>query len=316
MQSLTSWIQEGLAGLSGKFHARHAGFVAGLQCHDGGWPARQGGSDLYYTSFALRCMDLLRHDDPPATTRAAGFVSRVLAPENLADLFCFLSAQEMLVRRGSLKLSNVGAARKKCAAALRLLPAWKDPSQAGTYDIFLASECWKLLGEKMPDDEEAVRRLLDRQRADGGFSDSESGILSGANPTAAAVMFLSDRGRLDGERAGKAMRFIGTMQKADGGFGAHGGAPCSDLLSTFTGLVALWRLDAPGAADLSGAARFLKLVACAEGGFRGTAQDDTTDVEYTYYGLGTAGILATAAGKRTGPRGCACRKKGLTAERR
>ena len=39
---------------------RHTDYLTAAQNPDGGFPGREGGSDLYYTGFALRSLAVLR----------------------------------------------------------------------------------------------------------------------------------------------------------------------------------------------------------------------------------------------------------------
>ncbi|MFW6158815.1 MAG: prenyltransferase/squalene oxidase repeat-containing protein, partial [Planctomycetota bacterium] len=67
--------------------------------------------------------------------------------------------------------------------------------------------------------------------------------------------------------------------------------PEPDLLSTFTALVTLSVLDSLEQINLPAVGRFVRAMATPDGGFRACRSDPETDVEYTYYGLGTAAVL-------------------------
>ena len=54
LERLTLRLVDGLARLPAEFRARHAAYLSAAQNADGGFSGREGGSDLYYTSFALR----------------------------------------------------------------------------------------------------------------------------------------------------------------------------------------------------------------------------------------------------------------------
>ena len=64
----------------------------------------------------------------------------------------------------------------------------------------------------------------------------------------------------------------------------------ADLLSTFSGIVALADLGASGAIDLGTAVHFAHSLAQPGGGFRAGAWDGQADVEYTFYGVGVAAL--------------------------
>ena len=72
-------LRSGMAGLSAAFVDSQVRFVAGCQQPDGGFRGRQGGSDLYYTDFALRTLALLLPDHA-AFGRAAGYLAHPPRP--------------------------------------------------------------------------------------------------------------------------------------------------------------------------------------------------------------------------------------------
>jgi len=53
LDMLDELLHPGIARLSARFVATQLGFVAGCQQPDGGFGGRRGGSDRYYTDFAL-----------------------------------------------------------------------------------------------------------------------------------------------------------------------------------------------------------------------------------------------------------------------
>ena len=56
---LTKHLATGLQHLEPVRAARHVNFILRFQQPDGGFAGRKGGSDLYYTSFAVRALMLL-----------------------------------------------------------------------------------------------------------------------------------------------------------------------------------------------------------------------------------------------------------------
>ena len=59
LQRLTTRLTSGLEKLSAEDRTRHADYLLGWQNDDGGFSGREGGSDLYYTGFALRGLAVL-----------------------------------------------------------------------------------------------------------------------------------------------------------------------------------------------------------------------------------------------------------------
>jgi geranylgeranyl transferase type-2 subunit beta len=85
--------------------------------------------------------------------------------------------------------------------------------------------------------------------------------------------------------------FLAGMQTAEGGLRANDRAPVADLLSTFTGLWTLEQLKGLERVDRAAARRFVEQLDRPSGGFHAGLWDDATDVEYTFYGLGTMALL-------------------------
>ena len=143
-----------------------------------------------------------------------------------------------------------------------------------------------------PDDPIATAALVrSRQRVDGGFVEIGPMRHSGTNPTAAAVGMLKMLDAIDEPTRAAAVSFLAGMQTEEGGLRANTRIPVADLLSTFTGLVALADLGGLSAIDSAAALRFVKSLERPDGGFRAGVWDDTVDVEYTFYGLGAWALL-------------------------
>jgi geranylgeranyl transferase type-2 subunit beta len=63
------------------------------------------------------------------------------------------------------------------------------------------------------------------------------------------------------------------------------------LLSTFTAIVTLGDLQALHELQLPLVQRYINSLAIGGGGFHGAALDPATDVEYTFYGIGSLALL-------------------------
>ena len=61
---LTIRLLDGIEKLDHETRQRHIAFLKGRQASDGGFPGREGGSDLYYTGFALRSLAVLQALSP------------------------------------------------------------------------------------------------------------------------------------------------------------------------------------------------------------------------------------------------------------
>jgi len=96
---------------------------------------------------------------------------------------------------------------------------------------------------------------------------------------------------LDDSTRDGTIAFLAEMQMDEGGLRANTRIPIADLLSTFTGLLTLIDLGGAHEIDLDAVRRFATSLCLDDGGFHGAEWDPAHDVEYTFYGLGTLGLL-------------------------
>src|SRR6516225_8810969 len=88
---LTARLAEGLARLPAGQRDRHARYLRAAQTPDGGFSGREGGSDLYYTGFALRGLAVLDELSPAVCERAASFLRASLQTQaSVIDFFSLL----------------------------------------------------------------------------------------------------------------------------------------------------------------------------------------------------------------------------------
>ena len=138
--------------------------------------------------------------------------------------------------------------------------------------------------------------IHERRREEGGFVEVKPMRRSGANPTAAAVGTLQLLQGLESmtDIIPGVIDFLAGMPSEEGGMRANDRVPLADLLSTFTGL---WTLDQLGGLDRIDRQLALAYAHDLEmpgGGFKGGLWDETADVEYTFYGLGTVALLQSS----------------------
>jgi geranylgeranyl transferase type-2 subunit beta len=302
LAELTLRLAAGATRLPQTTRRRHAGFFAAGQNDDGGFAGRQGPSDVYYTSFALRGLALLGELTDAIGAAAAGFLGRDLGRQASGVDFVALVSSCVLVEMtvGIDVFAEAGLDRRQTVAhALDRLRrpdggyAKNDRSpHSSTYHTFLAAACRQLADLPVEEPAKMIALVGSRRRDDGGFVELAPLRQSGTNPTAAAVALLRLLAGLDEPIGVGASRFLLGMQGAEGGWRANTRVPVADLLSTFTGLVALADLGALPEARRGEARRYVESLERPEGGFRGGAWDDAADVEYAFYGLGALAILA------------------------
>jgi geranylgeranyl transferase type-2 subunit beta len=309
---LTARLSDGLLRLPDDFRTRHADFVRRCQRPDGGFPGREGGSDLYYTGFALRSLAVLDALTPDLLERAAAFLRSALTQQaSVVDFFSLLYSC-LLVQAGGGPDVLAGAPADwpdRVAAALETFRTSDGgyarnagAASGSTYHTFLVGLCHELLGRDLPRPEEVTRFVLSRRREDGGFAEFAPQRRSGTNSTAAAVGTLQLIGSAIPEDVRDAAAdLIASRATEEGGLRATATAPLADLLSTFTGAWTLAELGELGRIDAPETLGFARSLEVADGGFAGVCvpdvvrglglPDERADVEYTFYGLGVVALL-------------------------
>lgn len=302
LSDLTLRLAVGAASLDPELRQRHTRYLLGQQQADGGFGGREGGSDPYYTGFALRALMVLGALDPPTARRAGDFLSRRLGGhEGIVDLISLVFGAAVI---------ELGAGIEVLADAppdwpenlARLLETYrrddggyaKSPEgRAGsTYQTFLTVLCYELLGIEPADKGRTTQFLRDREHEEGGFLEIRVGKRAGVNPTAAAIGALKTLGALDPPTIERTIDFLVDQQSDDGGFTANTRIPLADLLSTCTATITLTDLDARDEIDAAAIRRYALSMERQGGGFAGFLMDPAEDVEYTFYGLATLALLA------------------------
>lgn len=218
---------------------------------DGGFCGRSGGSDAWYTAFALRCLELTGGIPEPIAGEARVWLARQPPAGD---------------RRAHLDLVTI-------ALLVRTPPpsasSW--PTPAGSYDAFAAAVAADLQGRPVP--------LI-------AVDDPPTQV-----PAAAAgLIALRLAGRLDAARRDQAVAYLVAQQQPSGGLLVHAGAPQPDLLSTATAAWALAACRRLQHADVAGLARFA-VACRRDDGFGALPGDEASDPEYAWYGLTLLALL-------------------------
>lgn len=304
LTELTKRLLAKLSAMDPSRRQRHAAFLVGLQNADGGFSGRQGPSNPYYTSFALRALALAGSLTDTVAHRAARYLRQQIGrPLALVDLVSVVFAVGLLeAMTGAHVLGTAADIRRWLWESLEALrrpdggyAKTADSSTSSTYGTFLAVVSLELLEMPIAAPQQVAGLIRSRQRPDGGFVELDAMRHGGTNPTAAAVAVLRVLDACDTACAQSAARFLLTMQNAEGGFRAHARIPLADLLSTFTALAALEDLGVLAQIDAQAARRFIAQCEDPQGGFGGGWGDAVPDAEYTFYGLGGESLLSAAA---------------------
>lgn len=301
-------LAEGIALLPDDAIDRHANFLLGLQRGDGGFAGREGDSDPYYTSFALRAIALLGRLDDDVAERAVTYVDSQLdhVDGSVDFISTVFSAAQLEAATG---IDLVGRRDEDWKG--RVVGAWRElerndggyakTPQSGsgsTYHTFLVVLASQLLDLPLRDSAQIAEFAKSRQRGDGGFVEIAAMRRSGTNPTAAAIAMLKIFDEPNDEVRKTAGAFLCDMQSQEGGLTANTRIPVADLLSTFTGLLTITdiasNLSGSLQVNLASIKRYVNALERQEGGFVGGVWDTDVDVEYTFYGLASLALLAVA----------------------
>jgi geranylgeranyl transferase type-2 subunit beta len=305
LQELNDRLAQGLTRLPEALRTRQVRYIAGKQNPDGGFPGRDSESDLYYTGFALRSLAALDALTPEICNRAAGFLRGCLTRQtSVVDFFSFLYSCVLVQASGAGDVLAESPADwpervSQTLAGFRTPDHGynKSPGAASgsTYHTFLVGLCFELLGQTLPNPDDVLRFVQSRRRQDGGYVEVAAMRRSGTNPTAAAIGLLHLlQGRdLAGAEAAPTIDYLAEMPSMEGGLRANDRIPLADLLSTFTGCWTLEKLGALDRIDVEQAYHFVQSLEQDTGGFLAGAWDEATDVEYTFYGLGSMGLLGS-----------------------
>ncbi len=301
LHSLTTRLAAGLARVPADVLARHGDYLVGAARADGGFAGREGPSDLYYTSFALRSLAILGRLGGSVAQRAADFLGQRLAcREPLIDRISLLFGAAQLAAAAGLDVLAVAGESWRGSLADELL-ALRRPDggfakgpeghASSTYHTFLTLLCLQLLGRPIDSPQDVIRFIRSQQDDFGGFREIRVAKRAGTNPTAAAVAVLHMLDALDPDTARSSAQFLAEMQDIDGGLRAHTRIPLADLLSTFTGILTLVDLGQTDQLDTRRALEFVQSLDHSDGGFRAVLSDEACDMEYTFYGLGSLALL-------------------------
>jgi geranylgeranyl transferase type-2 subunit beta len=301
LEDITIRLAHGVAALPEATRTRHAEFLKAQQRDDGGFAGREGGSDLYYTGFALRGLGMTGELHGAVAERAATFLKSKLASE--APIIDFLS----LVYGAMLLETSAGIDifadsspqwREQVSTALERFrrpdggyAKTEEGQSSSTYHTFLFVICNQLIGRPIIDPARLIAFVKSRRRDDGGFVEIGPMTKSGTNPSAAAAALLKILDAYDETTRDDLIDYLVDNQTDEGGFRANTRIPVADVLSTFTAVLTLADLGALEEIDIAAARKYVQSMELPTGGFLGGVWDTATDCEYAFYGLGALALL-------------------------
>jgi geranylgeranyl transferase type-2 subunit beta len=304
LEELTIRLATGISHFTEEDRLQLVDVLLAAQQADGGFSGREGPSDLYYTSFALRGLAVLGALHGDVADRSTSFLQQRLQGEaSIVDFFSLIYAAALIESAAGIDI-YAGADRDwpdRVADQLELLRRddggyAKAPEgvASSTYHSFLVLLCRQLVKRPVASPDKLVEFLYSQQADEGGFREIRVSKRAGTNPTAAAIAALQILDALDDETRQRTADFLADMQTDEGGLRANTRIPIADLLSTFTGLLTLGDLAALEMIDDAAALRYARSLQQPCGGFFGAAWDEQVDVEYTFYGIGTCALISAA----------------------
>jgi prenyltransferase beta subunit len=269
-------------------------FLRKQQTPSGAFADRGGREDLYYTVFGLESLLALRE---PVD---AGLLRRWLEPFDsgasldFVHLCCLARCWSICAREEKSTISAALVDR-----VLERIETFRskdggfqnEPGQEfGTvYGCFLASAAFQDLGRVIPN-LDGIRACLENLACkDGGWANDRFLQMSSTPGTAAALTLYR---QMNMAAPATARDWLLKQRHSQGGFVAMPLAPIPDLLSTATALHALSGMDVPFEEIREPCLDFIDTLWTNEGSFHGHWNDESLDVEYTYYGLLALGHLS------------------------
>ena len=301
LEELTIRLGTGIGELPQAVRDKHTAYMKAAQQPDGGFAGREGGSDLYYTGFALRSLSILGELHGDVAEHAAEFLKgRLAGQESIIDFLSLVYGAMLLDAAAGIDVfahaadnwrDAVGDALEKLRRDDGGYAKGEEGMASSTYHTFLVLLCRQLIDRPQPSPERIVEFVMSQQAEEGGFHEIRASKRAGTNPTAAAIGTLRILDALTDEIRESTLDFLVEMQTDEGGLRANTRIPFADLLSTFTGSLTLVDLNALDEIDIADARRYAESMEQVGGGFRGAELDPADDVEYSFYGLGCLSLL-------------------------
>ena len=266
-------------------------FLRAQQNSDGGFKARSGKSDLYYSVFGIEGLFALKRELPLESFTA--FVNSFGdgAGLDLVHLSCLarcwanLPAEAVDQGMANAILQHIESHRS-ADSGYHATPG----ASAGTvYGCFLATGAYQDLRQPIPNPRGIIDCISSLKATDGGYANQHD-LPMGLTPSTAAAVTLC---RQYDEPIDPAIGdWLISRAHPEGGFFATPAAPIPDLLSTATALHALVSMHRSIDPVQEKTLDFLDALWSSQGAFFGNWEDDVLDCEYTFYGLLALGHLS------------------------
>jgi len=277
-------LQQGKKRLSSEAQKRITSFVKSQLTENGGFMDKNGKADLYYTSFGLMLAYILKLKINTKNTES-WLEKQDSQLSDLVNCSAYIRSRMLCKLLKSGKLSFAVSQLFKTKPTLPVFTNYPHGDENSPYSQFLLLSLREEMGIDTENRQEILTSLSEYRVENGGYSNIKGSKQASTNATVAA---LAVKGQLDGYRDNDDVRFLYSLQDESGGFFAAVSSPVPDMLSTAT---ALFMLKCYGIAPRFNASDFIDAHWLQSGGFGATLMDETSDVEYTFYGLLALGAV-------------------------
>ncbi|MDL2281651.1 hypothetical protein LJC44_00855 [Parabacteroides sp. OttesenSCG-928-G06] len=260
-------LKRGRKQLSREAQERIAGFVLSQRTEEGTFMDKSGRPDLYYTLFGW----MLSYVLGIATDKKKQKAYLASLDTGCLDLIHYAAYM-----RCRMVLNPFSSTKIKALEDFNNVP---HNDRQSPYTQFVWLSLSEDTGNRIRNKKEIVDSLAPYRSETGGYRNTIDGLSATTNATVAA---LAIKGQFEGYRDNADVGFLSRLQQSSGGFGAAEASPVPDLLSTAT---SLFMLSCYGVKPVYEARDFIESHWLDSGGFSATLLDDTSDVEYTFYGL-------------------------------
>ncbi|MCD7975826.1 MAG: hypothetical protein LUG51_01225 [Tannerellaceae bacterium] len=272
-------LQQGVVQLGGDALSQVKEYVISSQTPDGTFKGKNGQEDLYYSLFGWMLCYVLH---VPVDTRKMEKYLHTIESEKLdlihyaAWIRCRMLLTLFKKGKMALFLRLLYKTNVRTLDSFRMIPH-DDP--ASPYTRFIYLSLLEDAGQRIEEKMEILQSLASYKVAGGGYANRKGSLTATVNATAAA---LSVKGQLEEYQQQEDIHYLRDIQDSTGGYKATHLTPVPDLLSTATALFTLHSYEVKPAVPPFD---FIEAHWLDNGGFAATLLDETSDVEYTFYGL-------------------------------
>ena len=282
---LFNTLKQGKEKLNEESLFRIRAFVESQQMSDGGFMNKSGKPDIYYTAFGWMLsfvLDIAMDNKTTASYLKKQDTEQMNLIHYAAYIRCCMI--QRLFEGGMIKLLLNSLTKKR----LRELPSFAHVPH-NDFDSPYTQFIWLSLLEDtfnpVQNSDELLASLSRYQVSGGGYSNMKDGITASTNATTAALSVI---GQLNEYKETDSLNYLFSIQKESGGFAATEHAPLPDILSTAT---ALFVLNCYQKQPKVSPSDLIEAHWLDNGGFGATLFEETSDVEYTFYGLLALGTI-------------------------